>query len=183
MRRRDCLALPLILAGCGSGTEGEMEFQIQPSPILRKSKNVFPAGVEGEWTPALTFAVPGDTSFTYDDQFGRYIKIGSYVFCYGFLQSTTYSYSTASGALRLTGLPFKVLSGTEFGWIGACQMAGMTNAAKTRIVFQPAAGQTYGVFLAAGIAAISVIDPTDFPTGGIAKQVYISCWYQIEGFA
>ncbi len=72
MNRRDCFALPLILAGCG----GEMEYEIQNSPTRVESliHSDVPGYANGNWTPTL-----GGTA-TYTVQVGRYTKIGTRVF-------------------------------------------------------------------------------------------------------
>jgi hypothetical protein len=57
---------------------------------------------EGTWTPAASFTVSnGDLS--YARQIGRYIKTGSLVTVIGWLSFTE---TTASGTLSVTGLPF-----------------------------------------------------------------------------
>lgn len=64
---------------------------------------------EGTWTPGVTYVVAGDSSVTYSSQIGNYTKIGNMVTCE--IQLTCSAFSdgtTASGALRITGLPFTV---------------------------------------------------------------------------
>ena len=59
------------------------------------------------WTPAITFATPGDVSVTYATQTGVYYVIGKLVFVAWNLTFTP-TYTTASGKLTLTGLPLVV---------------------------------------------------------------------------
>jgi hypothetical protein len=60
---------------------------------------------EGTFTPAMTFAVPGDLSVVYTTQEGTYIKVGKLVFCRLRLICTP-THTTASGNFAITGLPF-----------------------------------------------------------------------------
>ena len=124
MDRRDCFALPLILAGCGGS---DMEYEIQPSPHLRTAKNVFPGGLESSWTPAFTFDTPGDLFVSYGAQEGYYFRIGGLIICFMGLTIAGFTHSTASGSLRITGLPFKpridinsafAFSGGNLNWRG-----------------------------------------------------------------
>ena len=59
---------------------------------------------EANFTPAITFATPGDLSVSYSVQQGRYYKVGKLVH---FELSLTFTptYTTASGEFRVTGLP------------------------------------------------------------------------------
>lgn len=72
---------------------------------------------EGTWTPTLTFATPGDLSVSYGSQrVGRYIKLGNWVLC-TFSLTPTPTFTTASGAPSITGLPFTP-STAQNGWPG-----------------------------------------------------------------
>lgn len=70
-------------------------------------------GAEGTFTPAMTFATPGDLSVVYTTQEGTYIKIGKLVFCRLRLVCTP-THTTASGNWTLTGLPFTATSTPSF---------------------------------------------------------------------
>ena len=61
---------------------------------------------EGTFTPSLTFATPGTSSFSYSVQSGWYTKIGRMVHYRLELRLTAFSKGTASGDLRVSGLPF-----------------------------------------------------------------------------
>jgi len=57
------------------------------------------------WTPVVTFATAGDLSVSYSVQVAAYSRVGDVVdiiFNIGFIPT----YTTASGAFRITGLPF-----------------------------------------------------------------------------
>lgn len=62
----------------------------------------------GTWTPALSFATPGTSSFAYSTQEGQYTRIAEklvWLYCYLVFTPTI---GTASGELRITGLPYDV---------------------------------------------------------------------------
>jgi hypothetical protein len=59
---------------------------------------------EGTWTPAFTFATPGDLAVTYVYQVGNYRIIGKLCIATFTLEFTP-TYTTSSGSARITGLP------------------------------------------------------------------------------
>jgi hypothetical protein len=61
---------------------------------------------EGTWTPELTFANPGSVSVGYSGREGFYVKIGRLVHFSGIVKVSSFSKGTASGTLRVNGLPF-----------------------------------------------------------------------------
>jgi len=83
----------------------------------------------GEWIPALTLAVPGDLAVTYSTQLGRFRRMGDLCFWWLRLVTTSFVYSTASGQLSLTGLPFA--PSTDFEWAGAGSFRGWTKVGFT----------------------------------------------------
>lgn len=73
---------------------------------------------EGTWTPTLTFATPGNLSVAYTTQSGQYTKIGRRVSVEAVIITSTFTHTTASGQLQITGLPFTVGSQSAAGAIG-----------------------------------------------------------------
>lgn len=63
---------------------------------------------EGTFTPTLTFTTPGDVSVAYSTQSGRYTKIGDTVFFKLTLITSAFTFTTGSGQLYVSGLPFVV---------------------------------------------------------------------------
>ena len=63
---------------------------------------------EGTWTPAWDFVTTGDLSVTYTAQTGTYTKIGDVVILNCIVNVSAFTYSTASGNLKLIGLPYNV---------------------------------------------------------------------------
>ena len=68
------------------------------------------------WTPVLTFATPGNLSVVYTNQVGEYVRIGNQV-TVSALVACTPTFTTASGNLNFTGLPFAQSSNTGSGGV------------------------------------------------------------------
>ena len=164
MERRDFLAF-LALTGCG----GEMEYQIQPSPRLRTSQKVFQTGVSDSWTPALTFATPGNVSVTYTTQAGVYVRFGDLVVAFFDIITATFTHTTANSFLLVTGLPDVVINtpnSVSYGG-GNTNWQGITKANYTDITPHPAEGQTYCTLVASGSGqSRSSVQALDVPSGG-----------------
>lgn len=58
------------------------------------------------WTPTFSFGVNGDLSIVYGTQIGRYIKLGKLVIASFNVTTTSFTYSTSSGGLIISGLPY-----------------------------------------------------------------------------
>jgi hypothetical protein len=66
---------------------------------------------EGTWTMGITFSTPGDLNVVYSSQSGRYTKIGRAFLYEGTVTTTTFTYTTATGTLRVSGLPLAPAAG------------------------------------------------------------------------
>ncbi len=122
---------------------------------------------EGTWTPALTFATPGDLAVTYSSQLGWYTKIGNVVVCWFNLVTSAFTHTTASGSLQITGLPFSVNSTTGSFGISTLYFQGITKAGYTQFVFRAIPGSTGADCLASGSGvAAATVNAADMPTAG-----------------
>src|SRR3990172_6973053 len=83
---------------------------------------------EGTWTPVLTFATPGNLSVVYTTQTGRYQKIGRVVNAYFTMSTSTFTHTTASGSLNITGLPFTSITSSSIRLCGSLLWQGITKA-------------------------------------------------------
>lgn len=93
---------------------------------------------EGTWTPVFTFATPGDLSVSYTQQLGYYTRVGNRV-DYKFNLTFTPTFTTSSGNINITGLPFTVNT-------TIASMAGVVQNTNANITFP--AGTTFIVGLA-----------------------------------
>ena len=65
-----------------------------------------PVEASGTWTPSLRPDTLGDFNAVYSQQEGGWIKIGRYVGVWLNLVTSTLTWTTASGTMRIIGLPF-----------------------------------------------------------------------------
>lgn len=83
---------------------GQIKFPAVQNPS--SDPNVLDDFEENTWTPVVTFATAGDVSVAYSTRIGTYVKIGRKVFIELVIVTSTFTHTTASGNLRITGLPF-----------------------------------------------------------------------------
>ncbi|MNS28870.1 hypothetical protein D3C72_608580 [compost metagenome] len=131
---------------------------------------------EGTFTPTITFGTPGDLNVVYSVQTGTYTKIGRLVHFWVNLTTTTFTHTTASGALLISGLPFAA-SGNPTAclvrWVGVTsavatpQMGSIINGSNVQFeVMNVAAGTT------------SAITTANAPTG-VQKNIFVSGTYNV----
>lgn len=123
---------------------------------------------EGTWTPVLTFATPGDLAVTYTSQVGSYIRMGNFVLCSYSVTTSTFTHTTAAGALRVTGFPFTNNNANSAAAVGPLRWGGINKAGgftdgKGLMPF----GGTLANFNFAGQGIASAnATAADVPTGG-----------------
>jgi hypothetical protein len=123
---------------------------------------------EGLWTPVLTFDTPGDLAITYGAQVGTYTRIGRAVTIAFRITTTAFSYSTASGNLLVTGLPFTARTLTNMRWQAACAFNGITRANYTQLQAQLNSATSVLEFTMSGSGqSQSGISTTHVPSGGV----------------
>lgn len=153
------------MAGCG-GTDVAQEFTLVQSPLLREHKNVHSTGTEGRWTPTLTITpTAGDLSVTYATRLGTYTKIGRSVFLTFYIVTQTFTHTTASGDVIITGIPYGSIADQVFS--GSVIWSGVTAAGFTDAATVKAVGTDYlNVWLMGSGAGIQVLSEGEVPTGG-----------------
>lgn len=120
----------------------------------------------GTWTPVLTAQTVGNLTVAYTVQSGVYHRMGQLVFAYFDVVTSTWTHTTASGTLFLTGLPV-LPSGPS---IGTVQFSGFTKANYTHWVTIIGGGSSTVTFAVGGSAQSRVsASVTDFPTGGSVR--------------
>lgn len=120
---------------------------------------------EGTWTPVFTCLTPGDLSVGYASQIGRYVKIGKTVTLWFDVQLNTYTYTTATGSIRLTGIPFTAANATT-PYVGSVAFGNINKAGFTQIVPRIEANAVIIRFVASGMgSAIATVSATDATSG------------------
>lgn len=129
------------------------------------------------WTPALTFDTPGDLSVAYSTNAGWYTRVGSIVTIHLRIVTSTFTHTTASGSLFITGIPFTSIA--SMAQSGAVAMAGWTNAnIRSLSLVITSSGSTARVLYSRSGNQIGAMDATDMPTGGTV-DLYGSCTFEV----
>lgn len=127
----------------GDGTPFNSNFMKQLQEDLTAFDTVTSGVNTSTWTPVLTFATPGDLSVVYGagGQVGVYYKLGFLVYVKFVIATTTFTHTTSSGDLQITGLPFTSFNDGQNYRLGNLQWTGITAAGYTDItpVLAPAA--------------------------------------------
>lgn len=122
---------------------------------------------EGTWTPVLTFATPGDLAVAYTTQLGTYTRVGRLVTVTFNVVTSSFTFTTASGACNITGLPFTSLNVSGQHYVGTMMVGGITKAGFTQFVPRVTNNVTLVEIMAnaSGAGSANVV-ATDMPSGG-----------------
>lgn len=121
---------------------------------------------EGTWTPTMAFATPGDSNIVLSSQIGHYTRIGRWVYLTFQLITSTFTHTTASGNLTISGLPFTANSALNHRG-GAVVWQGITKANYSEVI-PSVVGNTTTMALnlcGSGQSATAVTN-SDMPSGG-----------------
>ena len=122
---------------------------------------------EGIWTPAFTFATPGDVAITYGVQIGTYTKVGRMITVAFRITTSAFTWTTASGALQITGIPFASRTLTNMRWHNPCSFNGITKVLYTQFQLQlNSASSTIVANMSGSGQSQSGVNAADLPTGG-----------------
>jgi hypothetical protein len=121
---------------------------------------------ERTWTPTLTFATPGDLAVTYAVQTGIATRIGRVRILSLQLLTSTFTHTTASGELRVSGVPtdYQVVLGTAQASIRHEGLNAMAGYSELSAIIIP--GQIYMRFDATGFGVPLVILNNTHTTSG-----------------
>jgi len=120
---------------------------------------------EGTWTPSVTFVTPGDLNIVLATGAGSYTRIGNKIICRFYISTSTFTHTTASGDLRVNGLPFVVGGISAAG--GGMRFNNFTKAGYTQFVPEAIPGVSY-LRVACGGSGVGVqqLTAADTPSGG-----------------
>lgn len=121
----------------------------------------------GTFSPAVTFVTPGNLSIAYTAQIGRWMRIGNRVMVQITIQTSTFTHTTASGNLQITGLPYTSANITNGSFDGSLVWGGITKASYTDISLTILANTNVITLTACGSGqAATSITASDTPTAG-----------------
>lgn len=122
----------------------------------------------GVWTPNMTFATPGDFAKTFSIQAGWYNVNASGLATATFaLATSSFTWTTASGGLSITGLPLTASNETNYVAVSTLQWQGITKANYTQ--WSPyilASGNTIAISGCGSGQANVTLSAADMPSGG-----------------
>lgn len=120
------------------------------------------------WTPVLTFATPGDLAVGYAIQGGHYAKLSSNLVLVQFsIVTNAFAWTTASGNLNISGLPFVAQNTGGLAARGMMNFAGINKAGYSQVGVSMAANTSVFLFNASGMGqATAPVVAADVPTGG-----------------
>lgn len=135
--------------------------------------------IQGTWTPALTFTTMGDLAVTYAAQIGRYQKVGKRVHLHGFIQTSAFTWTTAAGELRITGLPFAALGSGVGDSTGSAEIQTITfPAGRTQINSNIPQGVSYVRFVVCGSAVTRSAIAASNTTSGTTLVIIFDIMYE-----
>jgi len=128
---------------------------------------------EGTFTPTLTCSTVGNLSVSYSIQLGRYTRIGNRVIINATIVTSAFTHTTASGGVRLSGLPFNS-NGTAANYpVLSLWFSGITKVGYTQLTPYPDPGTNFLLVNASGSGVSSTgVLITDLPTGGNVVMIY-----------
>lgn len=144
-------------------TNGQIAFPAVQVPSA--NANTLDDYEEGTFTPTITFATPGDLSVAYATQIGLYTKVGRMCAFNFTVTTSTFTHTTASGALTVAGLPFTGVSGSTA--TSTVRFLGITKAGFSDYTSLVAGAVNTTTFVACNSGAtFSTVVAADTPSGG-----------------
>ena len=128
------------------------------------------------WTPALTFATAGDLSIAYTTQNGVWTRDGDHIDVWFNVTTSTFTHTTASGSVQITGLPVAASSAVTLNYRGSMSVQGITLANFTQ--FEPhvaSGGSLINIHASGSAQSLTAIAAAHMPTGGtVILQGHVS---------
>lgn len=132
---------------------------------------------EFTWTPVFTYGSPGTLSVGYatGGQIGWGTKIGKKVTSHFVIELNAYTKGTASGGMRLTGLPYS--SGVTAS--GSVAFSGINKAGYSQVTPRITSGNSFIAILASGMGvSVGNVVPAD-TTDGVSILLHGSITYEV----
>jgi hypothetical protein len=134
---------------------------------------------EGTWTPTLTFATPGNLNVVYSVRLGHHIKIGKMVTAWCIIGTSTFTHTTASGEMRITGLPFTSATAADRQFSGSAEIDTFTlPGGRTQVNANMFNNSTIIRFIASGSGTARVAMTAADHTSGVGATIKVSVTYE-----
>lgn len=120
------------------------------------------------WTPALSFATPGDSVIVLSRAHGELFNNGGLYTAQFDIVTSTFTHTSSNGALSMTGLTVTANPDTSYVGIGTLQWAGITKANYTQWGSFIVGATNVIQFLGNGSGVSNaVLASADMPTAGV----------------
>ena len=139
------------------------------TPAAGKTSQLLNWYEEGTWTPSISSDTVGNLSVSYSTQSGNYTRIGRLVTITFNIVTSAFTWTTASGNLIVSGLPFTVNSSVPYS-TGSVAYQGIQLAGYSQVSTLAFPGQTYLIAPASNPGtnqSYANIQITDLPSGGL----------------
>ena len=176
--------LELLAGNLVIGTSGKgIDFSATGTGTGTSTSELFADYEEGVYTPEYTPASGAFGSITYDTAItgGKYTKVGNLVHIQGGIRTNAITVGSASGGIRLSGLPFPAIaSGTgQDGWSALTVGQAVAFAGDVPSLGSIVAGQSYIElqYRSAANGATIDLDVADLDTGASDNLMRFSATY------
>lgn len=119
----------------------------------------------GTWTPTFVVTTPGNLNIVYGTRVGHYVRIGPLVYLAFKLVTTTFTHTTASGNVWISGAPSYYATAGSLASFNSAYVnytsAGMTQASFNVIGY----GNQISVYTSSAASSTSAIFMTHLPSG------------------
>lgn len=132
----------------------------------------------GTWSPAITYPLPGDLAITYADRLGTYTRFGNIVVASFQIVTSSYTFTTSSGELQITGIPFP--SPGPLQYVGALIFEGLDRTDYTQFVSRLRPGSSIINVIACAPGQFPVLADTDSTVSGENITLIGTISYYIE---
>lgn len=127
------------------------------------------------WTPTISFVTPGDLSVVYSSRYGFYRVIDNVVDLWFNIITSTFTHTTASGTLTVSGAPYSATSETGNHNHGPLTWQGITKAGYTQINARIASTAVVSFPASGSGVSYSDVSAADTTTGvNLVLQGYLS---------
>lgn len=119
------------------------------------------------FTPVLTFVTPGDLNVVYSTQAGNWSREGDMVYVTGQIITSTFTKTTASGAMLINGLPFTTSGIANVFAEGSLAFQNITKAGFTQFTPYTSPNSTQLAIECSGSGQVAtLVQAADMPSGG-----------------
>ncbi len=133
------------------------------------------------WIPSITFSTPGDLMVTYGVHRGLCFKTGDLAILTFEIQTATFTHSTASGQLIITGIPFSC-SASQYRFVGTLHQQGLNKSGSTHSQWNliiSNGGTGLNVYMSGNGVGEQIVQVAQVPTK--VDQIYLgSIMYEVN---